>query len=84
MDKFGLFNLLSALVSPSANDEHIDSAPAPDPQNQTAAPGTDSSSPAAVPSIGVAGIWAAVPIGWALADAAGLGYYLAKRKKLLA
>lgn len=38
----------------------------------------------AVPSIGVAGIWAAVPIGWALADAAGLGYYLAKRKKLLA
>ena len=38
----------------------------------------------AVPSIGVAGIWAAVPIGWALADAAGLGYYLTKRKKLLA
>ena len=38
----------------------------------------------AIPSIGVAGIWAAVPIGWALADAAGLGYYLAKRKKLLA
>lgn len=52
MDKFGLFNLLSALVSPSANDEHIDSAPAPDPQNQTTPCGTDSSSPAAVPSRG--------------------------------
>lgn len=52
MDKFGLFNLLSALVSPSANDEHIDSAPAPDPQNQTAARGTDSDSPAAVPTRG--------------------------------
>ena len=52
MDKFGLFNLLSALVSPSANDEHIDSAPAPDPQNQTTARGTDSSSPAAGPTRG--------------------------------
>lgn len=52
MDKFGLFNLLSALVSPSANDEHIDSAPAPDPQNQTTPRGTDSDSPAAVPTRG--------------------------------
>ena len=34
--------------------------------------------------MGVTGIWWAVPIGWALADAAGIGYYLARRKKLLA
>ena len=34
--------------------------------------------------LGVTGIWWSVPIGWALADAAGLGYYLARRKKLLA
>ena len=34
--------------------------------------------------LGVTGIWWAVPIGWALADAAGIGYYLARRKKLLA
>ena len=32
----------------------------------------------AVPSIGVTGIWAAVPIGWFLADLAGFVYY--KRK----
>ena len=38
----------------------------------------------AVPAIGVAGIWWAVPIGWFLADAAGLGYYLIKKKSLLA
>ena len=28
---------------------------------------------AAVPAIGLAGVWWAVPIGWALADAVGLG-----------
>ena len=38
----------------------------------------------AVPAIGVAGIWWAVPIGWFLADTAGLGYYLIKKKSLLA
>ena len=30
----------------------------------------------AVPGIGVLGIWAAVPIGWVLADLAGAGRYL--------
>lgn len=34
----------------------------------------------AVPAIGVNGIWAAVPIGWALADLVGAGYYLVYRK----
>ncbi|MDO4261597.1 MAG: MATE family efflux transporter [Eubacteriales bacterium] len=29
-----------------------------------------------IPSIGVAGIWWSVPIGWFLADALGVGYYL--------
>ena len=38
----------------------------------------------AVPAIGVVGIWWSVPIGWALADAAGLGYYRARRGRLLA
>ena len=38
----------------------------------------------AVPAIGVAGIWWAVPIGWFLADTVGLGYYLIKKKSLLA
>ena len=33
--------------------------------------------------LGVAGIWWAVPIGWALADAAGVGYYLLRKKQLL-
>lgn len=37
----------------------------------------------AVPAIGVAGIWWAVPIGWALADMTGLVYYKIKRKNLL-
>ena len=37
----------------------------------------------AVPAIGVTGIWCAVPIGWFLADAAGIGYYLARKKRLL-
>lgn len=35
----------------------------------------------AVPSVGVTGIWASVPIGWFLADLAGLLYYLRFRKK---
>ena len=30
--------------------------------------------------LGVTGIWLSVPIGWALADAIGIGYYLAKKK----
>ncbi len=29
--------------------------------------------------LGVTGIWLSVPIGWALADALGIGYYLRKR-----
>ena len=33
--------------------------------------------------LGVTGIWWAVPIGWALADAAGIGWYLARKKQLL-
>ena len=37
----------------------------------------------AMPAIGVAGIWWSVPIGWFLADAAGLGYYLLRRNRLL-
>lgn len=31
---------------------------------------------APLPAIGVIGIWAAIPIGWALADAIGIGYYI--------
>ena len=31
---------------------------------------------AAVPAIGVFGIWWSVPIGWFLADAAGVLYYI--------
>lgn len=40
---------------------------------------------AAVPAIGVLGIWWSVPIGWFLADAAGILYYvflLQKRKRI--
>ncbi len=37
----------------------------------------------AVPSIGVAGIWWSVPVGWFLADAAGLSYYICRKKRLL-
>ena len=37
----------------------------------------------AIPLFGVVGIWWSVPIGWLLADALGLIYYLAKRKTLL-
>ena len=38
----------------------------------------------AIPALGVVGIWWSVPIGWFLADALGIGYYLFHRKKLLA
>lgn len=37
----------------------------------------------AIPLFGVVGIWWSVPIGWLLADALGLIYYLVKRKTLL-
>ena len=37
----------------------------------------------AIPAVGVTGIWWSVPIGWALADAAGLLYYRVKKKTLL-
>ena len=35
-----------------------------------------------IPSVGVAGIWWAVPIGWFLADAAGLLYYSRFQRRL--
>ena len=37
----------------------------------------------ALPGIGVVGIWWAVPIGWFLADALGIGYFAARRKALV-
>ena len=37
----------------------------------------------AIPAIGVVGIWWSVPIGWFLADAVGVGYYLLKKDTLL-
>ena len=37
----------------------------------------------AIPAIGVTGIWAAVPIGWALADITGIIYYRQYRRRLL-
>lgn len=37
---------------------------------------------AALPTVGVLGIWWAVPIGWALADVYGVIYYLKKRDAL--
>ena len=37
----------------------------------------------AIPAMGVTGIWWAVPIGWALADLAGLLYYKVKKQSLL-
>lgn len=37
----------------------------------------------AIPALGVTGIWLSVPIGWFLADATGVLYYLVYRKKLL-
>lgn len=36
----------------------------------------------AVPAIGVTGIWAAIPIGWFLADAAGWLYYRKRRGEI--
>ena len=36
-----------------------------------------------IPAIGVTGIWWSVPIGWFLADAAGISYYIFHRKELL-
>lgn len=36
-----------------------------------------------IPAIGVTGIWWSVPIGWFLADAAGIFYYIFHRKELL-
>ena len=38
---------------------------------------------AAVPGVGVVGIWWSVPVGWLLADAFGLLYYRARHKTLL-
>ena len=37
----------------------------------------------AIPAIGIVGIWWSVPIGWGLADLAGLLYYKAKKQELL-
>ena len=34
------------------------------------------------PSVGVRGIWAAVPIGWALADVVGVTYYLRHKAEI--
>lgn len=36
---------------------------------------------APLPQIGVTGIWAAVPIGWLLADVIGIWYYLGSKKR---
>lgn len=33
--------------------------------------------------VGINGIWAAIPIGWFLADAVGYGYYFLRRRALL-
>lgn len=37
----------------------------------------------AIPAVGVVGIWWAVPIGWALADIVGFGYYFIRHDSLL-
>ena len=37
----------------------------------------------ALPGVGVVGIWWSVPIGWFLADALGIGYYLYRRNQLV-
>ncbi len=37
----------------------------------------------ALPGVGVVGIWWSVPIGWALADAFGIAYFVVKKKKLV-
>lgn len=34
-------------------------------------------------AVGINGIWAAIPIGWFLADAVGYGYYFLRRRALL-
>ncbi len=39
---------------------------------------------ALAPTMGECGIWIAIPIGWALADAVGFGFYFARRRRLLA
>ena len=36
---------------------------------------------AAIPSVGVTGIWWSIPIGWALADAVGIVYYFRLRQR---
>ena len=36
----------------------------------------------AVPAIGVVGIWWSVPIGWALADLVGFGFYRLRRREI--
>lgn len=36
-----------------------------------------------IPEVGVAGIWWSVPIGWFLADAVGIVYYVIRKKSLL-
>ena len=36
-----------------------------------------------IPAVGVLGVWWAVPIGWFLADLAGVGYFLLRRTALL-
>ena len=38
---------------------------------------------ASIPAIGVVGIWWSIPIGWLLADLAGLLYYKKFKKQLL-
>lgn len=38
---------------------------------------------AALPGVGLTGIWWSVPIGWALADFLGLTYYRRRRSLLL-
>jgi len=38
---------------------------------------------ASIPEIGYTGIWWSVPIGWALADIAGIWYYSYRRNKIL-
>ena len=38
---------------------------------------------AALPAVGVVGIWWSVPIGWFLADALGAGYYFLRKDRLV-
>ena len=38
---------------------------------------------AALPGVGVVGIWWSVPIGWVLADTFGLVYFRLRKKSLL-